>query len=883
MSVIALYREPFGFEPRVDHMPNGTTLEGMRQRVRGLPDDFAANGVICINGHPAPRAAWGMIKPKPTAGGVPVVVTFHAPMLGGGGDSGGKNILMLIAAIGLTIATGFIAGGALQGVFGAAFASGAIGAKLAAAGVSLIGALLINSLAPPPAARTDSKADAQIGRYASIQGNIIEPNGATPRVLGERRYFPPFAAEPLITLDGEDEVVEAVYALAGPHRIGDIRIGAAPIESVPGVEFAVREGWPGTTMPLINRRYGRTDALQSELRGHVVSDSDAQRLQSDIDVSLAVPQAAVVATRQSPDEHQLQIMFPQGLIRLEEDEGDAEGMLRVPFRLRMRQVGSGTWINLPEIHWRAADARQMRGTIRFVWGSASTDAPSISGGKGWVGVFTNIPAQTAAPAAPGYVANSYFYASGPTYTDQSNLGTTGVRNISADRFTLTFWLNEAVFPRGQYEIEAKRGCAVRDNDWVSSAYTTGGNVRDLFGYTEGGVIPYTRKRISDTVAILRSVSIWNSDPVQGGECAIIAIKARNQMLDRVSALCGGYVRDWSGSAWSDWVVTSNPAPHLRDIYTGRQNMDPVPDSVIDEDAIVEWRTRCATEGYEVNAVVADGSVLDAAMIVCGNGYARPYMSEVWGVVQDYDRSAEAPVQVFTPRNSRGFSWNKSFVKTADALRVNYADEAQNFEIKQMLISRPGASADTGMTEQVTYEGTTSEALARARALYDLAQPEVRGTTYSLVVPPEAIICRRGSLVGVVHDSLSAEIGFGRVIAGGPDGVILDDSVPLVFEDHVDDVADFDAVLNVDLLGINSAAVIRRGTGAVDLVPLTGVSGSTATLTFAAPVDPVSEGDLVSVGPLHRELLRLVVLGITPGDELEATLTLVDEAAELFAA
>lgn len=77
-AIIATYREPFGFTPHVQRMAHGVTLAAMRTQMRGLPDDFDAMGVICINGHVVPRAAWGMVKPKPEANGVPVEVTFHA-------------------------------------------------------------------------------------------------------------------------------------------------------------------------------------------------------------------------------------------------------------------------------------------------------------------------------------------------------------------------------------------------------------------------------------------------------------------------------------------------------------------------------------------------------------------------------------------------------------------------------------------------------------------------------------------------------------------------------------------------------------------------------------------------------------------------------------
>jgi hypothetical protein len=68
-----------------------------------------------------------MPKPKALAGGVHNAVTFHAPIMGGG-DEGGKNPLALIAAIGLTILTGFVAGGGFAASLGARFA--ALGGQL---------------------------------------------------------------------------------------------------------------------------------------------------------------------------------------------------------------------------------------------------------------------------------------------------------------------------------------------------------------------------------------------------------------------------------------------------------------------------------------------------------------------------------------------------------------------------------------------------------------------------------------------------------------------------------------------------------------------------------------------------------------------------------
>src|SRR5690625_3383137 len=231
MSMLAVYREPFGFQPHVQRLPEGETLDQMRRRMRGLPEGFADHGVICLNGHPAPRALWGMMTPKAPA---ITEVTFHYPAQGGGGDTG-KMIVSMVAAIALTVVSGGIASGAILGGLTMATEGATLLSVALGAGVALAGSLLISALVPPPTVPMAQQApDQKSGRApgaAAAQGSLLQPNGAIPRVIGERKVFPPLAAEPLTYFDGPDEVVQAAYILAGPHRLRDIRIGAADIAS----------------------------------------------------------------------------------------------------------------------------------------------------------------------------------------------------------------------------------------------------------------------------------------------------------------------------------------------------------------------------------------------------------------------------------------------------------------------------------------------------------------------------------------------------------------------------------------------------------------------------------------------------------------------------
>jgi len=432
-----------------------------------------------------------------------------------------------------------------------------------------------------------------------------------------------------------------------------------------------------------------------------------------------------------------------------------------------------------------------------------------------------------------------------------------------------------------------RGQQVLNANWSSSAYTVSGTVWDLFGYAgTPAKIAQSRNEISDSVVLLRSVSIWNDHPLPGSGLATIAIRARNRALERVSCVAGGWVRDWDGTDWRDWVVSSNPAPHFRDVLAGWQNLDPVPLPIIDNAGLVAWRSACTALGYRVNALIEDATVDDVLRIVGACGYAKPYQSEIWGVIRDYDRSAEAPVQVFTPRNSRNFQWTKAFARMPDGFRVNYRDATRDYDNHQITVFRHGISSDSGRLEQVTLEGLATEAEVRARAAYDLLQLDLRSVFYTLDAPAEAIICRRGDLVGVQHDALELHSGAARVIditfdgSGDITAVRLDGAVP-VRTAATDVLGSPDILAEPDILalGQKTGAMIRRA-ASITVHELTGATGDTDLLIFAAPIAPtgIGIGTLVSVGPLASEVKRLIIKDIEPGPDLTATIVMVDEAS-----
>lgn len=886
-SVLAIFRPPFDLRPRVAHLPEGLTLAEMAGRMPGLPADFAARGVICINGRAVQRGAWGLIRPKAGHRGRPVEVTFHAPPMGGGdGEGGGKQVFALIASIALTVVTGGIAAGGAARFLGPAFAKGTLGATFLAAGVSLAGALVLSALTAPPTSGRGGARQRPNEGAASASGNALEPNAAIPRVIGERKVFPPLACEPVITFDGPDEVVEAVYVLAGPHRLSDVRIGAAAAADVAGVQIETREGWPGDADIRLITRQGRTEALQAELMGHTVDEDNAAALDQFTDLALALPQAQIVATRNAPDEHQIQLMFPQGL----HYQGSESARIRVPLRMRIRPKGGTVWRNLPELHFQAANPRQMRATVRLIWEDRAAD-PQASNSEGFVEARRFSPDQTVAPAGGGWVADSYFGTAGDAWMIASNLASTGVLRTELARYEARIYLSPAEFPPGRWEVEVIRGASVPASVYSPAAYTVNGSIWALFGYRAGAVntIAASRAGTTDTLYLVRSVSLRNARPVRGGGLAIIAVRARNRQLDAVSVVAGGWVPDWNGTAWADWTVTANPAPHLRDIYAGLLNAKPVPEGIIDDAELVAWRADCEAAGHGCNHLSEDESLAEVARIVASCGYARPRMSEVYGVVRDRDRTGDVPVQMFTPRNSRGLGFEKALPDLPDGFRVTFPDATDDYNPRQIDVGRNGNDS-LRLPEMMTLEGIVTEAAARARATFDLAQAERRSTFWSLTAPVEAIVCQRGDLVAVSHDLMSRWMGSGRIIAqmlndaGQVTAIRIDATVDLVNEPEFFAVTDLFAVPDVFVLGQTSGIVARGTDGPAISVGLTNATGQDDWLMLASPQAPADlpDGGLVAVGLIDNATRRMIVYSIEPQEDLTARLTLVDEAPELFA-
>lgn len=906
-------RVPIAFRPAfgvggsmyVAHRPHGDTILQIVDSVPNLPAEFKALGAVSVNGQVVPRELWGLVRPKPTRPDRPVAVVLHPTLHGGGGKGSGKTIVSLVAALALVVVTAGIGSGAILGGLSTSIGtslglSAAAGAQFLAGAVGLAGALAIAALTPPPSLSSQTGgADTSNGEQkqsASASGNTLNPGGAIPRVIGTRKLFPPLVGEPIVELVDEDEYVEAAYAANGPHAFTDPRVAGVSIADAGDIEYEIREGWDDDEPLTLTARQGKSTTPQITLSAHKVDTANQDKLTHPSNPDQDLPVWHSVASRSSPDEIWLHFLLPSGM----SINGSTTTDVAVPIRIRFRKKGAANWTNGPEFHLSDSTLQQRRRAVLLKF--TDENAPDVPPPQqsGFVYASINVPAQTAAPATTGWDADSYFIgASGSDYLNSGNVGSSKVQNVALYSNRVELYLDPATFTPGIYEVEVIRGAAYKRTSFTDSTYSYSGSVKDFFTYagTSAPAIPMTRANLADMVQLIRVVSIWNEHPVQQPGLALLAIRARNRDVRDVSVIASGYVKDWDGDGWNTWTTTSNPAPHYRDILSGALNLDPLPNDLRDDDALVAWRTLCASEDWTCDAIIDDFRTQDALTLAASCAYAKPYQSDLYGVTVDKDRSADDPCQVFSRRNSANMRYEKAFARVPDGFIVNYVDKDDDYENRQVVVyQRDRSFPTTGLLETITLDGLVDRDKVIARAQFDLDQGNLRSTFYYFDTDVESIVCRRGDLIGLQHDVLTDRMGdalIKRKILNDSDEIValeLDSTIPTANEPAMEDIADMTAVEDMTEVGLQIGIAVRHNDGTISTHALSDSKGETDLVHLETAVNDVetivpqndnpSRASMIVAGKLSAEYLRLLVSEIKPSPDLNASLTAVDEAPDL---
>lgn len=670
--------------------------------------------------------------------------------------------------------------------------------------------------------------------------------------------------------------------------------------------------------PTLVTRYGKTNTPNILMSRHRIANDDAatqdtrDKLANQTVPKLSTPQSQSVTIRgRHLDEVWVNLTF-QGLFYTDDDPNfEQDWFFGVPFRIRVRGLGEDDWFQLPELHIHDRRTAQFPRLIVFRWDTDLTlpnGVPNVvpPEKKGWKAVYSTVPVQTVTPAGiGGWTADDHFYAgSGDTYMTSDNFNDTGLRNVRLFTERAEFFL-DGIIPKGPLEVEIRRGQIYVADEFTYSSYNMSTDppsdalvdgVYDLFGYatlSAEQVVILKQSNASDNIIISRTSAVWNTPPIaRKGEFAAIYVQATGRSLDALSVEASGLVPDWDGEEWTGLNVTSNPAPHYRDVLVGRLNDNRILESMVNDTTLLEWRQRCIDLDFQCNAVFNGENVDRVLDVIAGCGYARPRQAEVWDVAQDRDFSGSAPVQMFTPRNMNKFRWEKAFIRhRPDGLRVRFNDAANDYIERTIVVPRIGVIAPAaGRLEEIKYDGLVYEVDAVLRAVYDQQQVVDRFTFYYGEVDAEMLVCRRGDLVLVQHDTLDEFAGFSRVRSvemenGLIQSILLDGSVSPVgsFFDDPSSPAFF--YTPVQFFSDDLGVAIRLKDGSVITfeasVSEDGFTVTPVTQPGAFDTDMLERECLVSTGRLNRATRRMLVYDIRPRANLTAEMTFVDVAPQLW--
>jgi len=174
---------------------------------------------LLIGGVEIPRAMWAHIRPKPGT----LVRAVFVP------QGGGNKILRSVLMIAVIIASIYFPPLAGLGPFGEAALQ---------AGIAMGGMLLVNALVPIKPPKLSQGEQPEGLSFITGTSNQLLPFGTIPMVIGEVRFFPPFAARPYTEISGNDQYLRVLLDLGyGNLDVSNIRIGDTDISTFPEVEM----------------------------------------------------------------------------------------------------------------------------------------------------------------------------------------------------------------------------------------------------------------------------------------------------------------------------------------------------------------------------------------------------------------------------------------------------------------------------------------------------------------------------------------------------------------------------------------------------------------------------------------------------------------------
>ncbi len=394
----------------------------------------------------------------------------------------------------------------------------------------------------------------------------------------------------------------------------------------------------------------------------------------------------------------------------------------------------------------------------------------------------------------------------------------------------------------------------------------------------------TQIRDASYVTALRTITYTPPATPAGRARKALRIKATNQLngyVQSYNCVVTRLLPTWDGAAWTAPVATSNPAwVALAILRCPRKgNAKPLADSRLDLETWLAFAERNDVPDqngepmYRFDGVIdTRGTVREVVNQVLATARASLAIRDgKWSVI--WERPQAAAKQMFTPRNSWGFEYERTFVDMPHALKMRFVNPEKDWQKDEVIVYDDGYDETTAtLFETIEQWGVVRSSQAWREGRFRMAEAKLRPGTYKLSVDVEHLQATRGDLVRVASRLMRWGLGEGRIKTMTVDGDGNVTSLTL------------DARLLLEA-GKSYGLRIRKADGTqIIATPATPAEATeTAVLALApaiAAAEAPAEGDLAAFGEAGRETVDLIVRGIGRLDSNHARLHLVDAAPEL---
>lgn len=936
---------PLNGEPVSCSLPAGGTIAEMLQAA-GIEAHPWLN--VSLAGVLVPPPAWIRVRPKPGA----IITVAAVPRGGGGGDS--NKGLRTIATIAI-IAAAAAAPGLIAGWAGVAGGFSATGAALISSGVGLAGMLAVSALIPPAKRRGSSGLEGS-GLGIAGTRNEVRENDPVPVVLGRYRFAPPFASQARTEVVGSDQYVRMLYLWGyGPLAISDLKIGDTAIDEYEGVEYEVLDGTPGQAGPTLfpgivlednfsieldhagNPVTRTSPAGADELSVDITFPDGLARLQRDgdavtttarfdIEYSPTGANTWTTVNGSSPDfSRGLGFLFRTPEVTLGgtgEHTGDlAWGFSTTAARPSYLPAAAFSWEltgyfytdglligggTLYDFGIDCSDAGELAigGDVVCSWygthasaGGASPDLTQHTGTarlrRGWHSFRVRVECRSGAPRLAVGMRESGV-GSFAILTAAQIAGTRMGQSMPQGTQHPTYrWFDTSLYSGSLVATGAQTGLVRRNVTWAVPRGQYDVRVRrvaPLGGGADDSVV--------DDAYWTALRSVRADSPVKKDGLAMVAMRIRasdqlNGVVDTFNAIVQTVCEDYDHTT-AQWVVraTSNPASLYRYLLQHPGTRRPVSDDDVNLEELAAFHDACRLLGLEYNGVLTERVALfDICQEVLAAGRGSPaFRDGKYTVV--WDRVQTVPRQLFTPRNTYGYTVRRVFPDPPHALRVRFTNAAAGFVPDERvvlddgyaLVDEDGVARDAfgdeapalpiaTKFEDLSLPGVTSGDEAFKHGRYYLAVARLRPEEHTFSCDFEHLAVTRGDMILLAHDVPRLGLAWGRVQATHSDGA---GNIAIV---------DLDEEVTMDA-GETYRLVVRLDDGTLVARQVVTEEGITRRLTFQSPFTPTearpAPGDLAAFGRIGHETRELVIKSIAMNG-LHAQITCVDHATAVHLA